>query len=144
MKRLFAYLFVGFTGLAAIGLSIVFMWGIKVGKLADFKSVSAPMLFIVWWSWAAMSVYAKFIKRPRDELKQLERDAEQTLKTILKPGLELSSTVRNLKSRFPLIGEPRYRDSSDQTFDVLVELETRAFIISLYAKNGILKLWKIG
>jgi len=144
MKRLFAYLFVSFTGLAAIGLSIAFVWGVNVGKLADFKSVSAPLLFIVWWSWAAISVYVKFIKQPRDELKQLLCDAEWNLPGILEIDSDLSTAVKTLKSRFSLIGEPRYRDSIDPTFDTLVQLETRAFIISLYAKSGTLKLWKIG
>jgi len=143
VKLFFAYLFVIVTGLAAIGLSIVFVWGINVGKLADFRSISAPLLFIVWWSWAAISVYRKFIKRPRDELRQLALDAERNLPGILELDSALSTAVKTLRSRFPLIGEPRFRDSTDPTFDTLVELETSAFIISLYAKNGILKLWNI-
>lgn len=144
MPRIFAYPFVAFMAFAVTLLLWVLVWGIAFdGRAQDFKGHASIIFFIIWWSWAGVSVYSRYIKKPREEKKQRCAEAAQVLEKTIAPDSNLSAVIEEVRGQFSLVGAPRHRSSPDSSFDTMVELETQAFIISLFGKDGVIKSWNV-
>lgn len=144
MPRIFAYPFIAFMAFGVITLCVVLVWSVAFdGKAGDWKGIAATLGFITWWSWAGISVYLRHIKRPREERKRQRAEALAYVEKTITPGSSLSATIKTLRGRFTLIGEPRHRPSSDPSFDVTVEIEAQGFIISLFSRNGVINSWSV-
>ncbi len=144
MPRIIAYPFVAFMAVGVIGATWLLVWMVTFdGKAGDLKGIAATLGFIVWWSWAGISVYSHYIKKPREEKKQRCAEAAQVIEKAIAPDSSLTAAIRELSGCFPLVGEPRHRDSPDPTFDTLVQLETEDFIISLFGRDGLIKTWSV-
>ncbi len=144
LKKFFAYLVCAFTGGGALLGLVVFAWGVKVGRIYDFKSFVGPWIFIIWWGWVAISVYREHIYLPRVRARQRKIEAKNTLDQLIRSGsAPLGFVIEELRNAYPLLMEPRYRSSSDPTFDRIVELEEHAFAITLFEKEGAIVRWEI-
>lgn len=125
-------------------LVAVFVWAAKAGKVHDIKSFVAPWIFIVWWGWAAISVFRKYIYLPHVQTRQRKSDVEHSLNQLIRAGTTpLKSAIDELRGAYPLLLEPRYRNSSDPGFDGIVELEEPAFLVTLFEKEGVIVRWDI-
>lgn len=144
LSRLLAYPFVA---LMAFGVTIalwVLIWSIAFdGKARDFKGHASVLFFIAWWSWAGISVYLRYIKKPREERKRLKAEALAFVEKTIAPGSSLSASIESFRKNLTLVGEPRHRSSPDPSFDALVEVEAHGFIISLFGRDGVLQTWSI-
>lgn len=144
MRKLIAYSICAITGGGALIGIIVFLWGLKVGKVSDFKSFVGPWIFIVWWGWVAISVYREHIHLPRIHARQRKVEAKDALGQLIRPGATpLELVIEKMKNAYPQLLEPRYRKSNDPRFDRLVELEESAFAITLHEKDGTIIQWEI-
>jgi len=140
MWRVFSYFLIPLCA-----FSVVFGLRVMVGALGegDFKGAGAVLFFVAWWSWAAVSAYDHNIKQPREKKRRLRFEADELLSKTIVPGTTLGGAIKELKGLFPIEGEPRYRDGLTPAFDTTVELETRAFIISLFGKDGNVQSWSV-
>lgn len=139
-SRLLAYPFVAFMALGVVGLVLTFTFS---SKPLDFRGVVAFLFFLAWWSWAGISVYLRYIKKPREERKRQKAEALAFVEKTIAPGSSLSATIEALRKNLPLVGEPRHRSCSDPLFDALVEIEAHGFIISLFSREGVVQSWSI-
>ena len=128
-----------FTFSVVIGLWVI----VGAFSKGDFKGAGAMLFLVAWWSWAAVSAYARNIKQPREEKKRLCIAADEILSKTIVRGATVGGAVKELREIFPIEGEPRYRDGPTPLFDTTVELETRAFIISLFGKDGTIQSWNV-
>lgn len=91
-----------------------------------------------------MSVYKNYLKRFREERKQVLLDTERSARESLRVGQELVEAVREMERRMQLVGEPRYRANGGVDYDTVVEMEAEGCIVRLFGKDGVLKRWEMG
>ena len=143
MPRILAYPFVALTAFAVSITLIILVWSAVEGEIRSVKEVGPFVLMISFWSWAGIDVYRRYIKRPREEKKLMCAEATQVLEKAIAPDSGLGAAIDEVRSRFALVGEPRHRSALDPAFDTTVELETEAFIISLFSRDGRVKAWSV-